>query len=63
VLTTLGDRPRIEAAVPLFAARRGSDNAAILVAAALFPPEHTAGMLEAIIAGHAKEALGPCAPS
>jgi hypothetical protein len=63
VLTTLRDRPRIEAAVALFAARRGhnnSDNAAILAAAALFPPERAAGLIEAIIAGHANEALGPC---
>jgi hypothetical protein len=45
-----------------FAARRGhnnSDNAAILAAAALFPPDRAAGLIEAIIAGHAKEALGP----
>jgi 2OG-Fe(II) oxygenase superfamily len=63
VLTTLRDRPRVEAAVALFAARRGhnnGDNATILAAAALFPPKRAAGMIEAIIAGHAKEALGPC---
>jgi len=62
-LTTLRDTMRIEAALALLTARRGhnkSDNAAILRAVALFPPEREAGMIEAIIAGHATEALAPC---
>jgi predicted 2-oxoglutarate/Fe(II)-dependent dioxygenase YbiX len=63
VLTTLRDATRIEAALALLAARRGHnkrDNAAILGAMALFPPERAAGMIEAIIASHASEALAPC---
>jgi 2-oxoglutarate-Fe(II)-dependent oxygenase superfamily protein len=62
-LTTLRDTTRIEAALALLTARRGhdeSDNAAILGAVALFPPERAAGMIEAIVASHVTEALAPC---
>ena len=37
-----------------------ADNDAILGAVALFPPERSARMIEAIIVGHAKNALAPC---
>jgi hypothetical protein len=62
-LTTLGDRTRIAATLALLTARRGhgkSDNAAILEAVALFPPEHAAGMIEAVIANHASGAVAAC---
>jgi predicted 2-oxoglutarate/Fe(II)-dependent dioxygenase YbiX len=62
-LTTLGDQTRIAATLALLTARRGhgkSDNAAILGAVALFPPERAAGMIEAIIASHANGAMAPC---
>jgi hypothetical protein len=62
-LTTLRDETRITAALALLSARRGhdkSDNAAILGAVALFPPERAAQMTEAIIASHASGALAPC---
>ena len=62
-LTTLKDETRIEAAIALLTARRGhdkSDNAAILGAVALFPPQRAAQMIEAIIASHASSALAPC---
>jgi predicted 2-oxoglutarate/Fe(II)-dependent dioxygenase YbiX len=62
-LTALRDETRIAAALTLITARRGhdkSDNAAILGAMALFPPERAAGMIEAIIASHASDALAPC---
>jgi len=62
-LTTLRDETRITAALALLTARRGhdkSDNAAILGAVALFPPERAAQMTEAIIASHASGALAPC---
>jgi hypothetical protein len=62
-LTMLRDETRITAALALLTARRGhdkSDNAAILGAVALFPPERAAQMTEAIIASHASGALAPC---
>jgi len=62
-LTTLRDETRITAALALLTARRGhdkSDNAAILGAVALFPPERAASMIEAIIASHASGAVAPC---
>ncbi len=63
VLTALRDETRIAATLALLTARRGhgkSDNAAILVAVALFPPERAAQTIEAIIASHASGALAPC---
>ncbi len=62
-LTTLRDETRITAALALLTARRGhekSDNAAILGAVALFPPERAAQMTEAVIASHASGAAAPC---
>jgi predicted 2-oxoglutarate/Fe(II)-dependent dioxygenase YbiX len=62
-LTKLRDETRIVAALQLLTARRGhdkTDNDAILGAVALFPPERSAQMIEAIIVGHAKDALAPC---
>ena len=62
-LTTLRDEKRIADTLALLTARRGhatSDNAAILGAVALFPPERAARTIEAIVAGHASEALAPC---
>ncbi len=63
VLTALRDETRIAATLALLTARRGhgkSDNAAILGAVALFPPERAARTIEAIIASHASGALAPC---
>jgi predicted 2-oxoglutarate/Fe(II)-dependent dioxygenase YbiX len=63
ILTTLRDESRIEAALALLTARRGHhmrENAAILAAVALFPAEHAARLVEAIISSHATEALAPC---
>jgi predicted 2-oxoglutarate/Fe(II)-dependent dioxygenase YbiX len=62
-LTTLRDETRVTAALALLTARRGhdkSDNAAILGAVALFPPERAAQMTEAVIASHASGAVAPC---
>jgi predicted 2-oxoglutarate/Fe(II)-dependent dioxygenase YbiX len=62
-LASLRDETRTEAALTLLTSRRGhhkSENAAILGAVALFPPERAAQMIEAIIASHASEALAPC---
>jgi hypothetical protein len=62
-LTALKDETRVEAALARLTADRGhnrSDNGVILRAVALFPPERAAGMIEAIIAGHAAAAPGPC---
>jgi predicted 2-oxoglutarate/Fe(II)-dependent dioxygenase YbiX len=62
-LTALRDTARVEAALALITARRGHDrrdNAAILGAVALFPPERAVRMIEAIIAGHASAAPGAC---
>ena len=61
-LTRLRDETRIGAALELLAGRRGHDmteNAAILGAAELLPPKRSAQMIEAIVAGHAKNALAP----
>lgn len=61
-LTTLKDQVRIAAAIELMTGRRGhdmADNAAILGAVTLFPPERAACLIEAIVAGHAKNALAP----
>ena len=62
-LAKLGDETRIAAALALLTARRGhdkTDNDAILAAVALFPPERSARMIEAIVASHADDALAPC---
>jgi predicted 2-oxoglutarate/Fe(II)-dependent dioxygenase YbiX len=62
-LTALEDTVRIEAALTRMASQRGHrrhDNTAILGAVALFPPERAAGMIEAIVAGHATETPGAC---
>jgi predicted 2-oxoglutarate/Fe(II)-dependent dioxygenase YbiX len=61
-LAKLKDETRTAAALDLIAARRGhdkADNGAILGAAALFPPERSARMIEAIVARHAEAALAP----
>jgi predicted 2-oxoglutarate/Fe(II)-dependent dioxygenase YbiX len=62
-LTALEDTARIEAALARMASQRGHgkhDNAAILGAVALFPPERAAGMIETIVADHASETPGAC---
>jgi hypothetical protein len=62
-LTKLRDEARIVTAIKLLTECRGhdkTDNDAILGAVALFPPERSAGMIEAIIARHAKDTLAPC---
>jgi predicted 2-oxoglutarate/Fe(II)-dependent dioxygenase YbiX len=62
-LTKLKDETRIAATVTLLTAHRRHhkrDNTAILGAVALFPPERAAGMIEAIVASHATDALAPC---
>jgi hypothetical protein len=61
-LTWLGNETRTAAALELLTARRGhdkADNRAILGAAALFPPECAAQMIEAIVARHASAAIAP----
>jgi predicted 2-oxoglutarate/Fe(II)-dependent dioxygenase YbiX len=62
-LTKLKDEARAATAIGLLTARRGhdeADNAAILAATALFPPRRAAEMIEAIVMGHAGNALAPC---
>ena len=62
-LTKLRDEARIVTAIKLLTECRGhdkTDNDAILGAVALFPPARSAGMIEAIIVRHAKDALAPC---
>lgn len=62
-LTTLRDEARIVTVVALLTAHRGHekrDNATILRAIALFPPERAARMIEAIVASHTGDALAPC---
>src|SRR5262245_20783324 len=62
-LAKLKDEARAAAAIALLTARGGhdtADNGAILAAAALFPAERSARMIEAIVAGHAANALAPC---
>ena len=62
-LTTLKDVTRIEAALALLTSLRGhgaSENTSILGAVALFPVERGAQLIEAIIASHATDTLGPC---
>jgi hypothetical protein len=62
-LTKLRDETRIATALALLTAGRGhdkTDNDAILGAVALFPPERSARMIEAVIASHGSEALAPC---
>lgn len=61
-LTVFKDEERIQTAIKGFVAQRGhyrSDNAAILGALALLPPQQAAGIIEGIIAAHASLALGP----
>jgi hypothetical protein len=61
-LAKLKDETRTAAALDLLAARRShdkADNGAILGAAALFPPERSARMIEAIVIRHASAALAP----
>jgi hypothetical protein len=61
-LTKLKDEVRTAAAIGLLKSRRGhdeADNAAILGAVALFPPKRAAQMIEAIVAGHTRDALAP----
>jgi len=62
-LTKLKDDTRIEAALKLVTTRCGhakADSDAILGTVALFPPERSAAMIEAIVVSHAKDALGAC---
>lgn len=61
-LARLENEARTAAALDLLTARRGhdkADNGAILMAVALFPPERSARIVEAIVTRHAEAALAP----
>ena len=63
LLTRLGDKALVEAAIEILIAQRRHDkvdNPALLGALELFPLDRAANLLEAIVASNAIDALGPC---